>query len=125
MRVFIATVTAGAGHLQAAAALEEAWRGLRPRHAIQRLDVLQFTPKLYRKVYVEGYVKLVEHAPELWGIVFKKTDNASLVRQIRRFRRMLARLTTNKFVQRLKQFKPDVVLCTHFLPLEILGRLKG
>jgi len=64
MRILIATVTAGAGHLQAAAALEEAWRSLRPRDLVERLDVLDFTPRLYRKVYVEGYVKVVEHAPE-------------------------------------------------------------
>ena len=51
MRILIATVTAGAGHLQAACALEEAWGELRPRDTIERLDVLDFTPKLYRKVY--------------------------------------------------------------------------
>src|SRR5213083_52166 len=93
LRILIATVTAGAGHLQAAAALEEAWRQLRPRDTVQRLDVLDFTPRLYRKVYVEGYVKLVEHAPELWGHVFKKTDNPALVRKLTRSRRMLAKLT--------------------------------
>src|SRR5262245_7974351 len=51
LRVLIATVTAGAGHLQAAAALEEAWRSLRPQDTLARLDVLEFTPKLYRKMY--------------------------------------------------------------------------
>ena len=125
MRILIATVTAGAGHVQAAAALEEAWRAERPRDAIQRLDVLEFTPKLYRKMYVEGYVKLVEHAPELWAMVFKKTDNPTLVRKLTRLRRALAKATTAKFVRRLKQFKPDVVLCTHYMPLEIMGRLKA
>jgi len=60
-------VTAGAGHVQAAAALEEAWASLRPRDAVRRLDVLEFTPRLYRKAYVEGYVQLVAHAPELWA----------------------------------------------------------
>src|SRR6185436_14097240 len=84
MRILIATVTAGAGHVQAAAALEEAWKAERPRDSIQRLDVLEFTPKLYRKMYVEGYVKLVEHAPELWAMVFKKTDNPTLVRKLSR-----------------------------------------
>lgn len=68
MRILIATVTAGAGHLQAAAALEEAWRALRPRDQLEKLNVLDFTPRLYRKVYIESYVKLVEHAPELWLI---------------------------------------------------------
>ena len=125
MRILIATVTAGAGHMQAAAALEEAWRAMRPRDTIQRLDVLEFTPKLYRKVYAEGYVKLVEHAPDLWAMVFKKTDNPTLIRKLTRFRRAMAKWTTNKFIRRLKQFKPEVVLCTHFMPLEILGRLKA
>ena len=124
MRVMIATVTAGAGHLQAASALEEAWRRLRPRDTLQRLDVLEFTPKLYRKMYVEGYVKLVEHAPELWALFFKKTDNPSLVRKLGRIRGALARVTAAAFVRRLNLFKPDLVLCTHFMPLEILGGLR-
>jgi len=75
MRILIATVTAGAGHLQAAFALEEAWRLLRPRDAVERLDVLDFTPKLYRKAYVESYVQLVEHAPICGRWLFNKTDN--------------------------------------------------
>src|SRR5436305_14565343 len=125
MRILIATVTAGAGHLQAAAALEEAWRTFRPNDALRRLDVLDFTPRLYRKVYIEGYVKLVEHAPELWAHVFKKTDNPRLLRKLGRIRRTLAHLTTQKFIRRLKRFKPDAVLCTHFMPLEILGRFKA
>ena len=124
MRIFIATVTAGAGHVQAAAALEEAWRGRRPRDTVQRLDVLEFTPRLYRRMYVEGYVKLVEHAPELWGHVFKKTDNPALARKLTRLRRAFAGVVKNKFVRQLKRFRPDVALCTHYMPLEIMGLLK-
>lgn len=125
MRVLMATVTAGAGHVQAAAALEEAWKAMRPRDVVERLDVLEFTPKLYRKMYVEGYVKLVEHAPELWALVFKKTDNPALVRKLTRVRRALAGATTRKFARHLREFAPDVVLCTHYLPLEILGRARA
>src|SRR3954469_6740252 len=124
MRILIATVTAGAGHLQAAAALEEAWKTLRPQDKVEKLDVLNFTPKLYRKLYVEGYVKIVEHAPELWGRVFKKTDNPALVRKLARSRQALAKLTTSKFMARLQKFKPDAVLCTHYMPLEIMGYLQ-
>ena len=123
MRVLIATVTAGAGHLQAAAALEEAWRSLRPRDTIEKLDVLDFTPKLYRTFYVESYVKIIEHAPELWAHVFKKTDNPALVRKLTRGRRMLAQITTSKFARRIQEWAPEVVLCTHYLPLEIMGRV--
>ncbi|HEY0457045.1 MAG TPA: glycosyltransferase [Verrucomicrobiae bacterium] len=125
MRVLIATVTAGAGHLQAAAALEEAWKTIRPNDTLQKLDVLNFTPRLYRKVYLEGYIKIVEHAPELWGHVFKKTDNPALVRKLGRSRRTLAKFTKGKFIRQLKKFKPHVVLCTHYMPLEIMGLLRS
>ena len=124
MRVLIATVTAGAGHLQAACALEEAWLALRPRDSVERLDVLDFTPRLYRKLYIEAYVKLVEHAPDLWAHVFKKTDDPDYTRKLKRVRRTLSQLTTNKFVARLRKFKPEVVLSTHYMPAEVVSAEK-
>ena len=66
MRILIATVTAGAGHIAAAAALEEAWRALRPDDTVERLDLIKFLSPLHKKVHADGYVKLVEHAPEIW-----------------------------------------------------------
>ncbi len=124
MRILIATVTAGAGHVQAATALEEAWPKLRPRDELERVDLLEFVSRLHRKVYVQGYVKLIEHAPELWSLVFKKTDNPALVRKVSRLRRAFARHSNQKFVRYVRQFQPGIVLCTHYLPLEILGYLE-
>jgi len=124
MRILIATVTAGAGHLQAAAALEEAWRAARPDDVVEKVDLLDFVSRLQRKVYVQGYVRLVEHAPELWGMVFKKTDNPKLLRKVARFRRGFAERTNKKFVKHLKAFRPDAVICTHYLPVEIMAHLE-
>jgi processive 1,2-diacylglycerol beta-glucosyltransferase len=121
MRILIATVTAGGGHLAAAGALEEAWKAFRPEDVVEKVDVLSFAPKLYRKIYAEGYVKLVEHVPEIYGLIFKKTDDSQRVRRAKSFRRTLSERTNRGFVKYLEQFKPDVVLCTHYLPLEILG----
>lgn len=63
MRVLIATVTAGGGHLQAAAALDEAWTTAYPSDEVKRVDLLDLVPKVQRKFYAEGYVKLIAHAP--------------------------------------------------------------
>jgi processive 1,2-diacylglycerol beta-glucosyltransferase len=123
MRVLIATVTAGAGHVQAAAATEEAWRRLRPRDLINRVDLLDFVPRLQRHLYARGYVKVVEHAPELWGLMFRQTDDPALVRRLTGFRRAFARVTNRRFVRLLREFRPDAVVCTHFLPVEVLGHL--
>ena len=125
MRIFIPTVTAGAGHVQAATALEEAWRARWPGDTLQKVDVLDFTPRLYKKLYVEGYIHLVKHAPEVYAMVFKKTDNPARLQKLSKLRRTFARITTQPFVKSVLQFRPDAVICPHFLPLEILGALKG
>ncbi len=82
MKILVATVTAGGGHLAAARALEEAWGGVYPGDEVVCVDLLQMVPRLQRHMYAQGYVKLVEHAPELWGMVFKKTDNPAAVRTL-------------------------------------------
>jgi processive 1,2-diacylglycerol beta-glucosyltransferase len=124
MRILIATVTAGAGHVAAAAALEEASRAEHPQDVVERVDLVKFFSPLHRKVVSEGYVKLVERAPELWGMVFKKTDDPRLARRLNRIKRLFPGNSRARFERYLKQFKPDVVLCTHYSPLETLGHLK-
>lgn len=125
MRVLIATVTAGAGHLSAAAALEEAWKAARPKDVLEKKDVLDFAAKWYRKVYVDGYVKVIEHVPEVYGMVFKKTDDSQRIRKATNFRRKFAHNTNKGFVRYLKKFNPDIVLSVHYLPLEILGHMRA
>src|SRR6185503_18070698 len=102
MRILIATVTAGAGHLQAAAALEEAWRAFRPGDVVERVDVLDFTSHVFRKAYGGGYAEIVQHAPELWGFFFKHTDNPALLRKLTRLRRSLSLLSAHKFAAHVK-----------------------
>ncbi len=124
MRILIATVTAGGGHVAAAAALEEAWRGLRPDDVVERVDLIKFFSPLHKKIHEEGYVQLVERAPELWGMVFGKTDNPKVARRMNQLGRLFPGRSREKFVRHVKQFKPDAVLCTHYSPLEILGQLR-
>jgi processive 1,2-diacylglycerol beta-glucosyltransferase len=124
MRVLIATVTAGGGHLAAAAALEEAWRALRPGDTIDRIDLLKFFSPLHRSLHADGYVKLVEHAPEVWGLVFKKTDNPHLAQRLNKVKRLFPSQSRQRFQRYLDEFDPDIVLCTHYLPLEALALRK-
>jgi len=124
MRVLIATVTAGGGHLAAAAALEEAWRAERPGDTVEKIDLVKFFSTLHRKIHADGYVKLVEHAPELWGMVFKKTDDPRLARRLNKLKRLFPSNSRSRFARFCRQFRPDAVVCTHYLPLELLGDLK-
>jgi processive 1,2-diacylglycerol beta-glucosyltransferase len=88
------------------------------------VDLLTFGSALRRKLHADGYVKLVERAPELWGLVFKTTDNLSVAERLNQFKRIFPSNSRARFRRYLDEFKPDVVLCTHYLPLEALGRRK-
>ena len=124
MRVLIATVTAGGGHLAAAAALDEAWRALRPGDVVDRVDLQKFFSPLHRKIVSDGYIKLVNHAPELWGMVFAKTDKPKAARALNRVRKIFPSSSRHRFGRYVRQSKPDVVLCTHYFPLETLNHLR-
>jgi len=124
MRVLIATVTAGGGHLAAAAALDEAWRALRPGDLVDRLDLGKFFSPLHRKIVSDGYIRLVNHAPELWGMMFAKTDKPKAARTLNRVRAIFPSNSRVRFGRYVRQSKPDVVLCTHYFPLETLNHLR-
>ena len=70
---------------------------------------MDFTPRLYRKVYIDSYIKLVEHAPELWAHLFKKTDNPELARKLTRVRHGFVKMVAARFIKHLKKLKPEVV----------------
>jgi len=125
MRVLIATVTAGGGHVAAAAAMDEAWRALRPDDIVEKVDLVKFFSPLHRKIVSDGYVSLVERAPELWGMMFAKTDDPRITRRLNKIKRMFPGNSRALFARHVKQFNPDIVLCTHYLPLETLTEMRA
>jgi processive 1,2-diacylglycerol beta-glucosyltransferase len=124
MRILIATMTAGGGHLAAAAALEEAWRAERPGDTLEKIDLLTLFSPMHRKIYADGYGQLIARAPELWGAVFARTDNPKLLLRLKRLQRKIPSGSKQRFARAVSQFKPEAVLCTHYLPLETLAVLR-
>ena len=110
--------------MAAAAALDEAWRALRPNDAVDRVDLVKFFSPLHRKIVSDGYVSVVKHAPELWGMMFAKTDKPALARKFNRVKSVFPSKSRHLFGRYVTQFHPDAVLCAHYLPLETLAHLR-
>jgi processive 1,2-diacylglycerol beta-glucosyltransferase len=122
--ILILHATAGAGHTRAAQAIAAALKARGEAH--QLVDILDCTPALFRRMYVKSYIDLVQKAPELWGYLYDRTD---VVRPATS-KRVKARLAFNQlnslpFKKLLKEASPRAIVCTHFLPLELLSDLKG
>lgn len=119
MKLLILHASAGGGHRRAAEALAASAteRGLIP---VAR-DILDFMPPLYRRTYAKGYLALVRSAPELWGYLYAQSDRSAHTPVERRLRTAFNHLNSLSFFRFLKRTAPDAVLCTHFLPLELIG----
>ena len=121
MRVLILHASAGAGHRRAAEALAKAFGMRAARAKITVADILDYTPPVFRQTYADGYLRLVRKAPELWGYLFSHSDrNASKPWQ-RKVRSAFNRVNVTALTRFLAQFQPDMVLCTHFMALEVLS----
>ncbi|RSZ58751.1 galactosyldiacylglycerol synthase [Massilia atriviolacea] len=86
------------------------------------LDVMDYVPYAFRKMYTEFYLKLVNKAPALWGYLYQASNDARPDSTMQQLRRGLERLNTRALMQAIEEAQPDAIVCTHFLPAEILAR---
>jgi processive 1,2-diacylglycerol beta-glucosyltransferase len=121
-RIVILSVSAGSGHVRAAQALQAAANSWYPDVEVVHIDLMELVPKLFRTIYTETYVKIIEQHPALWGYLYDKTDGDKIDSSLSRLRRAIENLSTRKLKNALNDIAPDHVVCTHFLPAQLLSR---
>lgn len=121
MKVLILHASAGAGHRRAAEALAKAFRAENAANDVLVHDILDFTPALFRRTYAKGYLDVVRQIPELWGYLYSQSDKKALDPRRQKIRSVFNELNTPKFFRFFDEFAPDVVVCTHFMPLELVA----
>jgi len=122
-KILLLSVSAGAGHVRAAEALRawgaEAFPG---RVETRHIDVMDFVPASFRKIYADGYIKVVQHLPKMWGMLYDASSKTPPDAFSQKLRRGVERLSTRALMREIAAFAPDAVICTHFLPAELLAR---
>jgi len=121
-KVLILSASAGAGHVRAADALHKAFTQSGAAREVLHVDALDYTNKIFRNLYSKAYLEMVNRMPEAMGWLYDYMD-----RPWKNERRRLAldKLNTRPLVGLLKEFNPDIAVCTHFLPSEIISWLKA
>src|SRR5688500_1327376 len=123
--LLILSVSAGAGHVRAAQAIEAAARAASPPIPVTHLDLLSLVPREFRQLYAEQYIKLVERLPQLWSYLYAKSDRPSRDTLVGKLKRAAEKLNTRKLNAEIARLAPSAILCTHFLPAELLSRQKA
>lgn len=111
---------AGTGHIKAAAALELSFAADGRVAEVVNNDALQYTNKLFRDFYSSFYTSLVRSAPNFLGWWYKTSDEPW---HTDRMRHMIDRLNTKPLVRFIREFDPDITVCTHFMPAGIISHL--
>src|SRR6185436_8946533 len=82
-------------------------------------DVLKYSTAVFRTLYSKVYLDLIGRAPWLLGMVYKGTDTpwkGGIAQAFEKF-------NSGPFIEALRAFSPDVVVCTHFTPPNVISWL--
>ena len=120
-RILLLSVSAGAGHTRAAEALcaEAAIRFADVE--VKHVDVMTLVPSSFRALYADDYIKLVERHPSVWAYLYHASDKMPRDALFAKLRRAMERLNTRQLHDAVRNFAPDHIICTHFLPAELLA----
>jgi processive 1,2-diacylglycerol beta-glucosyltransferase len=120
-RILMLSVSAGAGHGRAAEALRAqaalSFADVEAKH----LDVMALVPASFRALYADYYIRLVEHHPSVWVYLYHASDKMPRDALFARLRRAIERLNTRQLRAAIREFAPEQIICTHFLPAELLA----
>lgn len=120
-KALILSASAGAGHLRAAQALERAFGEAKAAESVRNIDVLEYTNPLFRNLYSKAYIEMVNRMPEVLGWIYNASDKPG---GDDRLKQAFDRLNTQPFVKLLKEYRPEVAVCTHFMPAGIISWLR-
>lgn len=124
MKLLIVHASAGAGHRKAAEAVYNYIRAHHPEEQVVLCDILDYATAAFRFCYRDGYAFLINRLSWLWGVVFFLTTLPVAGKLIRLFSRWAAIAGTERFSRYVCAEQFDAVLSTHFLPPELIGRLR-
>lgn len=113
-RVALFSASVGAGHSRAAEALVAAAEGTDLE--IVHHDILSMMPRPFVKLYRDTYLDTVNRAPKVFSWLFELTDKPFRPDAVRM---MLEEASAGEMFRFLESYKPDLVLCTHFLPASL------
>lgn len=124
-RILVLHASVGTGHRRAAHALAEAF-ARKQESEVRVEDTLDYGSPLFRQAYTRSYLDLSERAPTLWRLFYQGTNmnDPEATEVTNRLRTMVERLGVTRLDRLVHKFAPAAIICTHFLPVELLLRLK-
>ncbi|MEW6760480.1 MAG: glycosyltransferase [Pseudomonadota bacterium] len=121
-KILVLSVPAGAGHTRVAEAIRRCAIEEYGGATVVHLDAMAFATPHLRKVYTDVYLGLIKRAPGLWRYVYRLTDRLCPGGWLNRLRRWIEARDSRPLLVEIAALAPDIIICTHFQPAELLSR---
>ncbi|MGD8452350.1 MAG: glycosyltransferase [Phycisphaerae bacterium] len=121
--ILVLTASTGAGHNTAARAIEAALHAAVPDQIVEYHDVLESAGRCFRGFYGGGYRALVRHLPCAMGWLYERADQPNRPLETRVHKAVQTALTGG-IARYIEQRRPRLVINTHYLPGDIVARLR-
>ena len=121
-RVLFLSLSFGTGHNHAAEAIKKALTTVNLEVESFIVDSLSYTNPITEKIYRNTYHKMIKTTPELWGRIY---NSERLVERTNKIRNLMNRINSRGLRSLLKEFNPEVIVCTQWLPCGVVCSLKA
>ncbi|TEB16575.1 Processive diacylglycerol beta-glucosyltransferase [Pelotomaculum sp. FP] len=125
-KVLILSVSVGAGHMRTAEAIKKACGSLAPEAEVVILDTFRYANPLLEKVVLGTYMEMLKMTPVLYGYLYRRSEWGQPLsgRGKEEFNRILSLLSAPRLMAYIRDFEPQIIVCTHPFPLGIISYMK-
>lgn len=122
MKVLILTVAAGGGHGHAAEAIKKNILLKNSSNEVFIVDTLKAINPLLDKVVIGSYLKSLKYSPSIFGKIYNYTEDEDGFTSA--ISSKLIQMLSSKIQELIFDINPDIIICTHPFPLEMVSYMK-
>lgn len=118
-RVLLLSAGVGGGHIAAARALEAVFRA-RAGVDVRHVDALRLSSAPLREIYAGLYAALLKRSPHIVGWWYDRENEPFRPHPLRTAWELRG---AAPLVEQIRSYDPDITVCTHFMPANIVAQL--
>lgn len=120
-RILLLYISEHSGHHCASLAIEKALHNLDRDVETLNINSFNYTNPILEKVINKAYMSVVKNKPEIWDYLY---DNPRVLKKTQKLREIIHKFNTGKLDTLLKNFRPDVIVCTQAFPCGMVADYK-
>lgn len=122
MKALLLSITAGQGHHATASAVRNQLESFGVQ--CETMDAYEYVAPILKELVAHGYLILTAHVPKMEGKFYTMAENRTRSQDRISITKIANQVMANSLVNYIREFKPDVIICTHVFAAGIVNSLK-